>query len=110
MPFIKGAHNEIVIKGRGGTSYVDILNYAATRSYDGLIILTDGYGPQPEGFYKNQKDDVGIHVKALTEFEPQRYFTTKMKMAWICSDPKAFYTNSTWMREYGEVCLLGGLV
>ena len=47
---IKKAKTEIKELGRGGTNFQPIIDYfeKARKPYDGLIIFTDGYAPQPE--------------------------------------------------------------
>jgi hypothetical protein len=46
---MKKARKTVNISGRGGTSFQSILNFFKenTRIYDGLIIFTDGYAPEP---------------------------------------------------------------
>ncbi len=39
---------ELPLTGGGGTSFVGAVDRAATTQADGLVILTDGYGPAPE--------------------------------------------------------------
>jgi predicted metal-dependent peptidase len=55
---LKKAKKEIVISGRGGTSFSAVTNYIdKNRSYDGVIIFTDGYAPCPDP-PKNKKTKV----------------------------------------------------
>lgn len=48
LPFKK--RTQIMIKGRGGTSFQALFDYAIKhqKNYDGLIIFTDGFAPKPE--------------------------------------------------------------
>lgn len=42
------AKKNILVQGRGGTDFNDLMNYIdAHRDYDGLIIFTDGYAGKP---------------------------------------------------------------
>jgi len=46
---LKKAKKEIVISGRGGTSFSAVMNFIdQDRSYDGVIVFTDGYAPCPD--------------------------------------------------------------
>jgi len=49
MLTLKKAKKKIVISGRGGTSFSAVIDFIDTdRSFDGVIIFTDGYAPRPD--------------------------------------------------------------
>lgn len=46
---LRRAQREIDIRGRGGTSFIPVMDYLDQNpNYDGLIIFTDGYAPCPD--------------------------------------------------------------
>lgn len=82
-PFDKARKN-IKISGRGGTAFQPIFDYVSKHpEYDGLIIFTDGYAPQP------------ILPKGF-----------RCKVAWICDDKKGYEQNKDWMQKSGRCCLM----
>ena len=44
---MKAAAETLQIGGRGGTEFQAPIDYFATGQYDGLVIITDGYAPEP---------------------------------------------------------------
>jgi predicted metal-dependent peptidase len=45
---VKRAKNALAVVGRGGTDFSPVMRYINEhRDYDGLVIFTDGYAPQP---------------------------------------------------------------
>ena len=44
---LKKVMREVIAVGRGGTSFQEPIEYAHEHGYDGLLILTDGYAPEP---------------------------------------------------------------
>ena len=44
---LKKVMREVTAIGRGGTSFQEPIEYAHEHDYDGLLILTDGYAPEP---------------------------------------------------------------
>ena len=55
---LKKAKKEIVISGRGGTNFSAVMDYIDTdKSYDGVIVFTDGYAPCPDP-PKNKKTKI----------------------------------------------------
>lgn len=80
---IKKAAKEVEIIGRGGTSFDEPIQYAFEMKYDGLLILTDGYAPEPqipEGF--------------------------RTKIMWVCQDQDCYEKHHDWMEKYGRVCTM----
>lgn len=78
----KVIHEPLVV-GRGGTSFQEPINYAHEHGYDGLIILTDGYAPQPtipDGF--------------------------RTSILWVCKDETCHSRNREWMEKSGKTCIM----
>ncbi|MEE1259548.1 MAG: VWA-like domain-containing protein [Paludibacteraceae bacterium] len=72
------------LKGRGGTEFQVAFDYLQNHNvYDGMIIFTDGYAPQP-------KID----------------FFTRTKFVWVLTDEKSYDENKEWMRKIGRVCYI----
>ncbi len=72
------------VKGRGGTDFQVAIDYLQNHNvYDGMIIFTDGYAPQP-------KID----------------FFTRTKFVWVLTDEKSYDENKEWMRKIGRVCYI----
>lgn len=72
------------VKGRGGTNFQVAFDYLQNHNvYDGMIIFTDGYAPQP-------KID----------------FFTRTKFVWVLTDEKSYDENKEWMRKIGRVCYI----
>lgn len=72
------------VKGRGGTDFQVAFDYLQNHNvYDGMIIFTDGYAPQP-------KID----------------FFTRTKFVWVLTDEKSYDENKEWMRKIGRVCYI----
>jgi predicted metal-dependent peptidase len=80
---IKKAQNEIQVKGRGGTSFQPIIDYFATNrsTYNGLIIFTDGYAPQPNILPRDTR-----------------------KILWICNNKQSYEEHQRWMSKQGRCC------
>jgi predicted metal-dependent peptidase len=74
---------EAFVVGRGGTSFQKPINYAHNNGYDGLIILTDGYAPQP--------------------VIPQGF---KSSILWVCIDEACHSANKEWMEKSGKTCIM----
>ena len=74
---------DVAVLGRGGTSFQEPIDYAHENGYDGLVILTDGYAPEP-----------------LIP-DPMR-----CKIVWVCSDRSSFQQHHRWMEKSGRVCTL----
>ena len=74
---------EAFVVGRGGTSFQEPINYAHNNGYDGLIILTDGYAPQP--------------------VIPQGF---KSSILWVCIDEACHSANKEWMEKSGKTCIM----
>lgn len=72
----------VEVKGRGGTSFQPIFDHLKThRDYDGCIIFTDGYAPEP-------------HVD----------FLLKSKVLWVCRSEKEYNEHTQWMQKTGKAC------
>ena len=80
---LKKVMREVLAVGRGGTSYQEPVEYAHEHGYDGLLILTDGYAPEPwipEGM--------------------------RCKIIWVCQDKKCYKAHRHWMEKSGRVCTI----
>lgn len=86
---VRAVHNlkkvirDVAVLGRGGTSFQEPINYAHEHEYDGLVILTDGYAPQPripEGF--------------------------KTGILWVCEDENCLEQHKEWMEKSGRTCVM----
>ena len=69
--------------GRGGTSFDEPIRYAHENAYDGLVILTDGYAPEP----------------AI----PQGF---RCGILWVCENRCSFEAHEHWMKRSGRVCVM----
>lgn len=80
---IKKKMQDVTAIGRGGTSFEEPIQYAHENGYDGMVILTDGYAPEPkfpEGF--------------------------RAKLLWVCEDQRCFDEHHEWMEKSGRVCVM----
>lgn len=82
---LRKAKREVVAVGRGGTCFQQVFDFMKDngRSYDGLIILTDGYAESPK---------IPIH--------------RSYRILWVCDDEKSYNDNSRWMAKSGRVMKL----
>ena len=80
---LKKVVRETIAVGRGGTSFQEPIDYAVENGYDGLVILTDGYAPQP---------DIPPHMRS--------------KIIWVCEDQKCYEQHHKWMEQSGRVCTM----
>ncbi len=72
----------IDVTGRGGTSFQPVFEYIEKHPvYDGLIIFTDGYAPEP-------------HLSKRI----------RTKIVWVCDNMKDYEEHRSWMRKYGRCC------
>ncbi len=78
---VRQALKSFAAVGRGGTNFQPAIDYAVMNEYDGLIILTDGFAPEP---------DIPHH--------------TTLKIAWVCANESSFEANHEWMEKAGRVC------
>ncbi len=69
--------------GRGGTSFEVPIQYAHENGYEGMVILTDGYAPEPQ--------------------LPEGFQT---KLLWVCEDRQCFDKHHSWMEKSGRVCIM----
>lgn len=74
---------EVVAVGRGGTSFQEPIQYAHENGYDGLVILTDGYAPEPV---------IPDHMSC--------------KIVWVCLDGSCYERHHRWMEKSGRVCTM----
>lgn len=86
---VRAVHNlkkvirDVAVLGRGGTSFQEPVNYAHEQGYDGLVILTDGYAPEPtipDGF---QTD-----------------------ILWVCENEACLKAHKRWMEKSGRTCVM----
>ena len=74
---------DIAVLGRGGTSFQEPIDYAHENGYDGLVILTDGYAPEP----------------VLPD-------NLRCKLVWVCNDRESYEHAHRWMERTGRVCIM----
>ena len=86
---VRAVHNlkkvirDVGIVGRGGTSFQEPIDYAHENGYDGLVMLTDGYAPEPtipDGF--------------------------KTGILWVCENEHCLSHHKQWMEKYGRTCVM----
>ena len=80
---LKKVVRETIALGRGGTSFQEPIDYAVENGYDGLVILTDGYAPQP---------DIPDHMHC--------------KIIWVCENRDCYEQHHKWMEQSGRVCTM----
>ena len=86
---VRAVHNlkkvikNVAIVGRGGTSFQEPIDYAHENGYDGLVVLTDGYAPEPDipdGF--------------------------KTGILWVCENESCLSHHKHWMEKSGRTCVM----
>lgn len=80
---LKKVIRDVAIIGRGGTSFQEPIDYAYENGYDGLVVLTDGYAPEPiipEGF--------------------------KTGILWVCENESCLEHHKRWMEKSGRTCVM----
>ena len=80
---LKKKMKDVKALGRGGTSFDEPVMYAHLNGYDGLVMLTDGYAPEPvipDGF--------------------------RCKIIWVCQDKESYNDCERWMRKSGRVTIM----
>lgn len=80
---LKKMVKEMTVFGRGGTSFQEPIDYAHKNGYDGLIMLTDGYAPEPvipDGF--------------------------KTGLLWVCENQACMNHHKQWMEKSGRTCVM----
>ena len=86
---VRAVHNlkkvikDVAIVGRGGTSFQEPIDYAHENGYDGLVVLTDGYAPEPtipDGF--------------------------KIGILWVCENESCLKQHKKWMEKTGRACVM----
>lgn len=80
---LKKVIKDVAVIGRGGTSFQEAIDYAHEKGYDGLVILTDGYAPEPdipEGF--------------------------KTGILWVCENESCLSHHKDWMEKSGRTCVM----
>ena len=80
---LKKVQREVFVMGRGGTSFQEPIDYANENGYDGLVILTDGYAPQP----------------VLPD-------NMRCKLVWVCNNRESYESSHGWMEKTGRVCIM----
>lgn len=80
---LKRVMRDVTVLGRGGTSFQEPVNYAHENGYDGLLILTDGYAPEP--------------------IIPDNI---RCKIIWVCEDKNCYEQHRHWMEKSGRVCTI----
>ena len=74
---------DVAVLGRGGTSFNEPIQYAHDNGYDGLVILTDGYAPEP----------------ILPD-------NMRCKIVWVCNNKQSYEQSHRWMEKSGRVCTM----
>ena len=80
---LKKVMRDVTVLGRGGTSFQEPIDYAHEKGYDGLVILTDGYAPEP----------------VIPD-------NMRCKLVWVCNDRSSYEDSHRWMEKSGRVCTL----
>ena len=80
---LKKVLRDVTVLGRGGTSFQEPIDYAHENGYDGLVILTDGYAPEP--------------------IIPDNM---RCKLVWVCNDRSSYENSHRWMEKSGRVCTM----
>ena len=80
---LKKVLHDVTVLGRGGTSFQEPIDYAHEHGYDGLVILTDGYAPEP----------------VIPE-------NMRCKLVWVCNNRESYEDSHRWMEKSGRVCTL----
>ena len=80
---LKKVLRNVAVLGRGGTSFQEPIDYAHENGYDGLVILTDGYAPQP----------------VLPD-------NMRCKLVWVCNNRDSYEHAHRWMEKSGRVCIM----
>lgn len=80
---LKKIVRETIAVGRGGTSFQEPIDYAEANGYDGLVILTDGYAPEPS---------IPPHMRC--------------KIIWVCESRASYERHHKWMEKSGRVCIM----
>ena len=80
---LKKVMRDVTVLGRGGTSFQEPIDYAHEKGYDGLVILTDGYAPEPV-------IPDNMHCK----------------LVWVCNDRRSYEDSHRWMEKSGRVCIM----
>ncbi len=80
---LKKAVQDVVAIGRGGTSFQEPIEYANENKYDGLVILTDGFAPEPQ--------------------IPDNF---RCKIIWVCQNSRSYELCHRWMEKSGRVCTM----
>ena len=80
---LKKVLRDVAVLGRGGTSFQEPIDYANENGYDGLVILTDGYAPEP--------------------IIPDNM---RCKLVWVCNDRSSYENSHRWMEKSGRVCIM----
>ena len=80
---LKKVMQDVTVLGRGGTSFQEPIDYAHENGYDGLVILTDGYAPEP----------------VIPD-------NMRCKLVWVCNDRSSYEDSHRWMEKSGRVCIM----
>lgn len=80
---LKKVLRDVTVLGRGGTSFQEPIDFAHENGYDGLVILTDGYAPQP----------------VLPD-------NMRCKLVWVCNNRDSYESSHGWMEKTGRVCIM----
>ena len=80
---LKKVIRDVMVLGRGGTSFQEPINYAHENGYDGLVVLTDGYAPEPV-------IPDNMHCKIV----------------WVCNNKESYEHSHGWMEKSGRVCTM----
>ena len=78
------ASENVKVTGRGGTCFQPFINFVAKHpEYDGALIYTDGYAPQPS-------IPANMHTP----------------LCWVLRSDEELNKHEQWMRQSGRVCVI----
>ena len=80
---LKKVIKDVAVIGRGGTSFQEPIDYAHEKGYDGLVILTDGYAPEPD--------------------IPEGFKTGILR---VCENESCLSHHKEWMEKSGRTCVM----
>lgn len=81
---ITKARPEVTVTGRGGTDFQPFIDYLASNPhYDGALIYTDGFAPEPT--------------------IPRTFCTP---LCWVLRSEEELRTHKEWMSHSGRVCVI----
>lgn len=87
------ARTEVVVTGRGGTSFQPLFDYILhDKQYDGMIILTDGNATPPQ----TERSSMNRHTVS----------SRSCPILWVCDNRQSYECHKDWMLHTGRCCHL----